>query len=470
MHKSIFREYDIRGIIGKDFDLTHVYNLAQAICSFLIEKHPHEKTFIIGYDARSHSQPIVQALVQAACAYGLHVINIGLAPSPLVYFTRHLENTPLACVVTASHNPKEYNGIKIWGVFGQQIHAIQERFFNQQFLPHAATPGTYQERDMTSTYVQFMVDHFPHLYGKIINSVIDCGNGAAGPIVTSLIKAMNWKNVHVLYAEPDGTFPHHEADPTVPKNMLDVLHTLQANPSLTLGIGFDGDADRMNPMTKQGELVAGDKLLALYARKMLATNPGAAVVFDIKSSSSLIELLTSWGAQPCISPSGHSLIKQEMITKNAKLAGELSCHFFFNDRYFGYDDGIYAALRLLELVDESHQDLDELLTIIPHKEISPEIRIMCENDEQKKNVVQEVAKIFAAKKDVSLITIDGIRATTPYGWGLLRASNTQPVICLRFESTNKEGFQRIQDDFYQVLTSHFDKKTLHEYFALSLQK
>jgi phosphomannomutase/phosphoglucomutase len=245
--------------------------------------------------------------------------------------------------------------------------------------------------------------------------------------------------------------------------MQDVKKILAEDPLFKVGLGFDGDCDRMNPMTKTGELVAGDKILALYAQKTLKDFPGAPIVFDIKSSSSLIELLTKWGAQPCISPSGHSLIKKAIGEHNAKLAGELSCHFFFNDRYFGYDDGIYAALRLFEILAQTNKSLEELLSIVPPKISSPEIRIKCSSDAQKVAIVDHVKQLFAARKDAELLTIDGIRASMSYGWGLLRASNTQPVICLRFESTTKEGFSHVKKDFYQALLPHFDEKLLKEH-------
>jgi phosphomannomutase/phosphoglucomutase len=226
---------------------------------------------------------------------------------------------------------------------------------------------------------------------------------------------------------------------------------------------LDGDADRANPMTKSGELVAGDKILALYAQKTLQDFPGASIVFDIKSSGGLIELLTQWGGKPCISPSGHSLIKKAMVEHKAKLAGELSCHFFFNDRYFGYDDGIYATLRLFEILARTDKTLEQLLEVFPVKISSPEIRIKCSSDAQKVAIVQDVTKIFTARKDAQLLTIDGIRASMSYGWGLIRASNTQPVICLRFEAATQEGFDHIKNDFYLALLEHFDKKELEKY-------
>lgn len=463
MNNAIFREYDIRGVIGKDLHIEETYDLGRAIITFLRRKHPEASTLVIGHDARSHSLPILENVIKAAMDLGVNVINIGLCPTPVVYYARQHFNTPLALVITASHNPKEYNGIKTWGVWGEQVLAIRDIYNSKAFSPNGPSRGSLTTYNIIDEYVAYMVDHFAHLKNLAIDAVVDCGNGAAGTVIPKLVAAMNWSNVKLLYADPDGNFPNHEADPTVPENMQDVKKILAQDDTLFVGLGFDGDADRMNPMTKSGELVAGDKILALYAQKMLQDFPGAAVVFDIKSSGSLIELLTKWGAKPCISPSGHSLIKKAITAHDAKLAGELSCHFFFNDRYFGYDDGIYAALRLFEILAQSGKTLETLLEIFPEKASSPEIRIKCSSDDQKFAIVDHVKQIFAARKDTELLTIDGIRASTSYGWGLLRASNTQTVICLRFESTTKEGFAHIKDDFYQALLEYFDEKTLNEY-------
>ena len=294
-----------------------------------------------------------------------------------------------------------------------------------------------------------------------IHTVIDCGNGTAGTVFPQLLKKMNWTNVKLLFEEVDGTFPNHEADPTSYKNMQSVTNELKNNPNLELGLGLDGDCDRMDPMTKEGFLVPGDQLLAVYAQKVLQHYPKAPIVFDIKASSGLIELLKKWGAIDIISPSGHSLIKDALLKNNALLAGELSCHFFFNDRYFGYDDGIYAALRLFEIIKETGKSLSELIKIFPKKISSPEIRIECE-EENKSKIVEDVKKFFSSKKDTKNITIDGLRAQMPYGWGLVRASNTQPVICLRFESDTEQGIKKVKEEFYNALKANFNETELKE--------
>lgn len=463
MNNAIFREYDIRGVIGKDVQIEETYDLGRAIITYLRRKHPEASSLVIGHDARSHSLPIQENIIKAAIDYGFDVIDVGLCPTPVVYFAGKKFNTPLAIVITASHNPKEYNGIKIWDVWGSQVQEIKNIYNAHAFTLEKSHPGSLKTYNIIDEYVAYMAHQFAHLKNLSIDAVVDCGNGAAGPVFSQLVDEMNWSNVSLLYADPDGNFPHHEADPTVPENMQDVKEILAKDDTLLLGLGFDGDADRMDPMTKSGELVAGDKMLALYAERILQDYPGAAVVFDIKSSSSLIELLTKWGAKPCISPSGYSKVKKTSAENDAKLAGELSCHFIFYDRYLGFDDGIYAALRLFELLAQRGKTLDQLLEIFPEKVSSPELRIKCSSDEQKLAIVDHVLNVFAQRKDVEILTIDGMRVTTPYGWGLLRASNTQTVICLRFESTTQEGYEHIKDDFYRALQPFFDEKTLREY-------
>lgn len=466
MKSTIFREYDIRGVVGSELFIEKAYDLGKAIVTFLKQKHPHATRVLLARDGRSHSLAIFNKLAQAITDSGLNVIDIGLCPTPSLYFAVKTYDIPTGLIVTASHNPKEYNGIKMWGVWGGQIQEIKKIYESRQFIDNASIKGLVEQCDIITPYITFLTSHFAHLKNNKIHAIIDCGNGSAGTVMPKLVSAMGWDNVQLLYPEVDGDFPNHEADPTVPENMRDVYQALTENPLLEVGLGLDGDCDRMNPMTRTGELVAGDKLLALYAQKTLQDFPGASIVFDIKSSGSLIDLLTRWGAKPCISPSGHSLIKESMAQHNAKLAGELSCHFFFNDRYFGYDDGIYAMFRLFELLAESGKTLEQMLTIVPHKELSPEIRIKCTSDFEKVTIVAHAKKIFAARKDANMLTIDGIRVNLSYGWGLLRASNTQPVICLRFESDSREGLQQVKQDFYQTLQPYFDEKKLKECIGL----
>ena len=462
MKEVIFREYDIRGVVGTEFIIEEAYLLGKAIGSYFKQIHPEHSTIIVGKDGRTHSPLITQHLIEAFIDLGYDVIDIGLVPTPVLYFAVHHLALPTALIVTASHNPKEYNGIKIWGAWGEKIQVIKKIYEQKNFYCNGTGKrGLVSTYAMVPVYIDYLADHFDHLKNRSLQAVIDCGNGAAGVVLPALIEKMNWRDVTLLFSEVDGQFSNHEADPTVLENMLVVRDELVNNALCEVGIGFDGDADRMNPMTKAGILVPGDKLLALYAQKVLERFPGASIVFDIKSSSSLIELLEQWHAKPVISPSGHSLIKVVMNRHKALLGGELSCHFFFHDVYFGYDDGIYAALRLFEILVETGKTLDELLTIFPHKESSPEIRMKCDSDEEKVKIVEYVKNIFACRQDTQLLTIDGMRVQMPYGWGLIRASNTQPVISLRFESTTKEGLLQVKKDFYTSLLPFFPAQTLN---------
>ncbi len=466
MKKNIFRQYDIRGIVGSELIIEHVYELTQIIATYLLKKHPGEKKIIVGRDGRLHSPAIHEQLVLALVDMGLDVIDVGLVPTPIVYFAVQYHKTPLAVVITASHNPSAYNGIKMWGVFGEQIQEICRLYEAQTPIKTADSKGTVHNAPIVNTYIRYIKNQFAHLVDSPIKAVVDCGNGSTGAVIPLLIKEMGWKNIKLLCADVDGTFPHHEADPTVPENMVMVAQELQTDHSYSLGLGFDGDGDRMNPMTKDGSLIAGDKVLALFAYGILQNIPNAAVVCDIKSSGGLIDALKQWGGRACIAPSGTSNIKKSMKEHCAVLGGELSCHFFFNDRYFGYDDGIYAMCRLFELLATTQKTFEALLELIPSKISSPEFRIACDSDEIKESIINDVKKYFAVKKDSELITIDGIRAHMNYGWGLARASNTQPVICLRFESDSQDGLTRVKNDFFTSLKTHFDEQTLRKSIEL----
>ncbi len=467
MPPVIFREYDIRGKVETEFFIDQMYDVGRALAYFFKQRNPHIKTIAIGMDGRIHSPQIKDELVKAMQDSGIDVLFIGLCHSPALYFATHTLPVDAGLMVTASHNPKEYNGIKInlgiQSIWGSDIKELYTLYKDGKRID-APVRGSYAEHDILPSYVDWLVEHFKHLKDMKLSAVIDCGNGAGGTVIPSLIDKMGWQNVLVLYPEVDGTYPHHEADPVKLENMQDVKRVMQQG-NVAVGIGLDGDADRMAPMTKKGRLVSGDLLLGLFAQDVIKHHPGAAIVFDIKSSAALLDYATQLGAQPITSPSGHSIVKQEMQQHNALLGGELSCHFFFNDRYFGYDDGVYAMLRLFELLEDG-QDLDELLAVYPSMHTSPEFRIAC-NEDKKQLIVQTVTDIFAQKDNAQLVTIDGVRATMPYGWGLLRASNTQPVLSLRFESHTQDGLGRIKEDFIKALAPFYDEAYLKQEFCQS---
>ncbi|MCF7800344.1 phosphomannomutase/phosphoglucomutase [Candidatus Babeliales bacterium] len=469
MKSCIFREYDIRGIFGKEFEINEVYNLAKAIITYFKKQKPEISDIIVARDGRSHSEPMRNQIIKAITDLGINVTDIGVAPTPVLYFSLFNTQITSGLIITASHNPKEYNGIKICldqrSVWGKQIQEIRKIYETNDFYQNKSGKiGIIKNYNIIPEYIEYLCKNFKHLKNLEINTIIDCGNGTAGTIFPELVKKMQWQNVKLLFQEVDGNFPNHEADPTVYKNMQFLDQELKDNSDIQIGIGLDGDCDRMSPMTKTGYLVPGDQLLALFSQKILKEHPNAAIVFDIKASSSLIDLLNSWGAKACICPSGHAWVKEHMKKNSAKLAGELSCHFFFNDRYFGYDDGIYASLRLIEILHETQQDLSELISIFPEKFRSSEIRIPCQ-EEAKTKIVDHIKNSFENKKDSNLITIDGIRAQMPYGWGLVRASNTQPVICLRFESDSQNGLNQIKSDFTEILNLYFDPNILKEFLV-----
>ena len=467
MHDSIFREYDIRGKIGSEFIIKDVYDLTRSIAYYFTQENPSVKRVVVGMDGRHSSPDVKKHMVAALQDSGLDVIFIGVCPSPVLYFALNTIPVDAGLMITASHNPADYNGIKIslgtHCIWGTQIKKIRDLYLEKKFLM-AQVKGSYTQQEIIPTYITWIRDHFCSLIGMQLPVAIDCGNGAGGTVLPELIKAMEWKNIQLLCAEVDGSYPNHEADPVVEKNMQHVKDTL-ATTSAQLGIGLDGDADRMAAMTKSGILVPGDQLLAVFAQEVLKSLPGSAIVFDVKASLGLIELLEQWHAKPCISPCGHAIIKTQMDKHNAPLAGELSFHFFFADRYFGYDDGIYAMMRLFEIVNDSGKSLDELIAIVPKKFSSPEIRIPCP-EEKKEQIINYLKKEFGTRKNVDLLTIDGIRATMPYGWVLVRSSNTQPVLSMRFEGNTLEELITLKQDMITLLSAFFDKKLLEKELGL----
>ncbi len=465
MKDTIFREYDIRGIVGTELLIDQAYELGRAIAYYIKKYDPYFSTIAIGMDGRTHSESIKNELTKAFIASGINVIFLGICPTPAVYFSLFNLDVDGAIMITASHNGPKYNGMKLCigpvVVWGDELQTIKTYYKEKKYIAEE-TKGTYTEYTIIALYVSWLAKQFSNLENIPINTVFDCGNGTGGTVIPLLAKALGWQNVEILFEEVDGRFPHHEADPTIPENMKELKKTVTQN-NYAIGIGLDGDCDRMVPMTKQGTLVPGDQLLALFASNVIANHPGAGVVFDIKSSSGLIELLERWGAQPIMSPSGHSIIKDMMTKHMALLGGELSCHFFFKDNYFGYDDGIYAALRLLEILHASTKPLHEMLEIFPKKHSSREYRIQCP-EELKKSIVSDISKKLASMPHVSVITIDGVRATFSYGWGIIRASNTQAALSMRFESDSAEGLKKVIHTCYELLRPYLDEKILQELY------
>lgn len=455
--ETIFREYDIRGIVGDELHIAQVYDFACALAAYIAQREPLVTSVFVGMDGRTHSPHIKQALCQGLLDSGYSVISIGMCTSPILYYALSTASTLCAGVmITASHNTKEYNGFKIcighasvWGLELQKVRSL----FAKGVRLSAPLKGTLISIDVVSAYIEYLCESFSFLKGSDISMVIDCANGAAGTVIPTLIERMEWKSVTLLYPDVDGTYPNHEADPVVEKNMQDVKHAMLVS-GAQVGIGFDGDADRMGAVTERGFLVPGDQLLALFARDVLDNNPGAAVVCDIKCSSGLLEVLQQWGAVACMSPCGHAIIKNRMAQEHALVAGELSCHFFFKDTYFGYDDGVYAMMRLLTILHTKQQTLGTLLQFFPVKCSTPEYRVTCDVT-VRAHLIQDICAHFARIPNVDITTIDGVRVTFPYGWGLVRLSNTQPVVSMRFEGTEADDLARVKQDFIEALQPHF---------------
>ncbi len=410
---------------------------------------------VVGRDIRLSSDSYFAALTDGLLAGGIDIVDVGVVPTPVFYFAAKKWEIKGGVMITASHNPAEFNGFKvlrgegtIYGADITELHGLQDG------VSPAGKRGTMTARAATSEYLDYIADNI-HLE-RPVRFAADGGNATAGLAAPELFRKLGCDPV-LLYMEPDGSFPNHHPDPTVAKNLVD-LRKAVLDGGLELGIGFDGDSDRIGVIDEKGEIIWGDTLLALYARDVLADNPGSAVIFEVKCSKALPEEIEKRGGRPIMWKTGHSLIKKKMRDENAPLAGEMSGHQFFADRYFGFDDAIYAACRILEIVSKSDLSLSEMLADYPKYESTPEIRVECE-DERKFDVVRQVAEHFRKTNEVN--DIDGARVDFEKGWGLLRASNTQPVLVLRFEADDRESLEEIRRAFADALTDHIDVSGLY---------
>jgi phosphomannomutase / phosphoglucomutase len=466
VRESLFKEYDIRGKVDSEFILEETYALGQAIAYYYLSKVGASVKVVVGRDGRTHSPYIAEHLIRALRDSGIHVVDIGLCPTPVVYFALHILPVDGALMVTASHNGKDYNGIKLClgkeALWGAHIQKIKELYLERKGYT-ALMQGSYKELSLTEKYTTWLSWQFKELKNCKIPFIVDCAQGVAGPVMQRLCELLSWDTVELMHATIDGTFSCHEPDPVVAKNMEQLQERVRSA-AVQFGIGFDGDGDRMAVMLPSG-LVAGDTLISLFAQDILKKNPGRAVIYDIKCSKVVSEVVTRQGGYPYAAPSGHSIIKHHMKKHNALFAGEYSCHFFFKDRYFGYDDGLYAALRLCELIYRSGKRLEDIIATFPSYISSPEIRIACATEIRDK-LLESTYSFFAAKKEAELSTVDGVQAILPYGWGLVRSSHTQPEVCLRFESTTAEGLKMIKKEFYTILKDHISEELLESSFEV----
>ena len=443
MNPEIFREYDIRGIAGKDMTDQEVFVLGKGIGTYLKRKGCSKLN--VGRDCRVTSEPYAREIIQGLRASGCDVIDLGVCPTPVFYFSiQHLKQQG-GVMVTASHNPKEYNGFKICknldSVYGEElkkIHALMEKEDFEQ------GQGALETIDVLTPYQQFVLENIK--LSKPLKVGIDAGNGTGGLTALPILRGLGCE-VHDLYCDMDGNFPNHEADPTVAENMKDLI-ALVAEKKLDLGIGFDGDSDRIGVVDEKGNMIFGDQLMVIFSREILSRKPGAVFISEVKCSQTLYDDIEKNGGKAVMWRTGHSLIKKKMKEEKAELAGEMSGHVFFADRYFGYDDAVYAGCRLLEILADTGKTISQLLAGIPKTFSTPEIRVECP-DNIKFAVVEKVTAHF--KKTHSVIDIDGARVLFEEGWGLVRASNTQPALVLRFEALSSEKLEEIRKTVESVL-------------------
>lgn len=448
---AMFRAYDIRGVVGKDLNPGVAALIGQAIGSVMQAQGLRE--VVVGRDGRLSGPELANGLIDGLRRAGCQVIDIGLAPTPVVYFGAYELRAGSCVAVTGSHNPPDYNGFKIViggeTLSGAAIAELHQRI-NEGRLHTAATPGDLEQRDISDAYIQRIADDVQ--LDRPIKVVVDAGNGVAGDIAPRLLEAIG-AEVILLYCEIDGTFPNHHPDPSEPHNLDDLVKMVQRFDA-DIGVAFDGDADRLGVVTKQGAMVFPDRLLMLFAADVLQRNPGALVIYDVKCTGKLSDHVLRNGGSPLMWKTGHSLIKAKMRETDAELAGEMSGHFFFKERWYGFDDGIYAAARLLEILAQREETPSEVLDALPESVSTPEIKVPVDGDAHAL-VARIVERAQAGEESpfesARLSTIDGLRADFADGWGLVRASNTTPILVLRFEADTEDALQRIRGLFRSQL-------------------
>lgn len=433
---GVFRAYDIRGVVGVDFDPEWVELLGRAAGAFFLRRGHNQA--VLGHDCRLTSPEYQARLAAGLASSGLDVVCLGMVATPVFYYAVKALGRRAGIMVTASHNPPEFNGFKIWSgettIHTGDIREVYDIMAAGDFVSGA---GIVCEHDIRPSYVEHVVDQM--VLPRAVKVVVDGGNGAGGLICAEVLRQAGARVVP-LYCEPDGRFPNHHPDPVVLANVADLAARVVAEEA-DFGVGLDGDADRIGVVDATGRLLYGDQILAIYARSVLASHPGGTVIGEVKCSHLLYKDIAAHGGQPLMAATGHSLIKARMKETHAILAGEMSGHMFFADRYYGFDDGIYAAARLAEIVAASPTPLGAMLADWPKTESTPEIRMDCP-DAIKFAVVEKAREYFRPRYD--MLDVDGVRLTFPDGWGLLRASNTQPVLVLRFEAETPERLAEIR--------------------------
>ncbi|MDQ7786922.1 MAG: phosphomannomutase/phosphoglucomutase [Thermodesulfovibrionales bacterium] len=453
MIDKVFREYDIRGIVGSELTDDFAFALGAAFGTLLKERNPDAQSVSVGRDGRLSSPSLAAHITNGIVSTGIDVFDLGLCPTPLQYFSLHTLNLDGGIMVTGSHNPPEYNGFKISigreTIFGQEIQKLKEKIVSMAPLT-GSLKGKVHHYNIISAYRAFMKEKFSYLSDdryRRLKIVIDAGNGTGGIVAPEIFAAMGC-DVIPLYCEPDGRFPHHHPDPTVLENIQDLIRITREE-NADIGIGYDGDSDRIGVINNSGRIIWGDQIMIILARDILKRNPGSVVIGDVKCSQVMFDDIEKHGGKPVMWKTGHSLVKDKMRKEGAVLAGEFSGHIFIAENYFGFDDALYTSFRLVEIMKTSGMGIDVLLSEIPLMQYTPEIRIDCPDSVKRAVVAELVQKCrdFALSGRGPLpirkiYDIDGARVVFDKGWGLVRSSNTQPVIVMRFEAENEEALQQ----------------------------
>jgi phosphomannomutase/phosphoglucomutase len=438
---SAFKAYDIRGVVPSPLSPEFARRLGEALAARARQAGVY--VMVVGRDGRLSGPDLSGALQDGILAGGIDVIDIGTVPTPLVYYAAHVTKTGSGVAVTGSHNPPQYNGFKMMlggdTLYGDAITKLRDAMIAQP--GNAQASGKRREQDFVPQYIERIVGDIK--LARHMKIAIDCGNGVAGPVAARLFRALGCEVVE-LFCDIDGRFPNHHPDPADPDNLLDLIRCL-ADTDCELGLAFDGDGDRLGVVTKSGQIVWPDRQLILYARDVLSRNPGAQIIYDVKCSRHVTEEILAAGGRPLMWKTGHSLMKAKLKETGAPLAGEMSGHVFFKERWFGFDDGLYAGARLLEIVSRSN-DASAMLEALPQSTSTPELKLETTEGEQF-GLVERLRAEGKFDGALELIDIDGLRVEYPDGFGLARPSNTTPVVVLRFEAADDAALARIQQDF-----------------------
>ena len=442
--EDIFRAYDIRGIVETALTPDAVTLIGQA---FATEARAQgQSTVVIARDGRLSSPDLASALSKGLRAGGCNVIDIGMVPTPVLYYATHKLQTGTGIMVTGSHNPPQYNGLKMLiaghTFYGDSIKSLYQRIVDGNI---DSGDGAYEQQDLIPSYIETITSDIQ--LARPLNIAVDCGNGVAGVLAVELFSKLGC-TITELYCDVDGTFPNHHPDPSKPENLDDIKKAIAEN-SLDLGLAFDGDGDRVGIIDDKQNIIWADRQMMLYAADVLERKPGALIIFDIKSSTNLEHFISEHGGEPLMWKTGHSFIKAKMKETGAELAGEMSGHIFFKERWFGFDDGLYSAARMLEILSKRNQASSEIFAELPDSINTPELQIMFEEGEHYRFMDQ--FRQQANFENADILTIDGMRVNYPDGWGLIRPSNTTPCLVLRFEANSEAALEEIKTKFRQEI-------------------